>query len=100
VHSCHQRSAGCAQRHLGKGLRARALLFVDVHDVALVGLLNNDRDTVRILVADPPSFLLALLCGITRGRGVSEPTARRRRVVLQLAREKAVPRAYLDRAPA
>ena len=48
------------------------LLLVDIYDVTLVSLLDYDRDTVRVLVADSPGLLLALLCGGRKGDNRSE----------------------------
>ena len=49
-----------------------ALLLVDIYDITLVSFLDNDWDAVRILVADPPRLLLALLCGCKRKQMLGE----------------------------
>ena len=76
------RSSRCGWCGLQRGSNyGHALLLVNIYDVALVGLLDNDRDAVRVLVADSPSLLLALVCGgkgtATRGERQHESQAKR-----------------------
>ena len=52
----------------GEVSRHQVLLLVDIGDVAPPGLLHDDRDPVRVLLADPQGLGLAFLCARARER--------------------------------
>ena len=51
----HELPSGQVSRH-------QVLLLVNIRNIAPAGLLHDDRDPVRVLLADPHRLRLALLC--------------------------------------